>query len=205
MIKIKIKGFLGKISKYLKKKFKKKYKNIVLSKNKKNDCKIIFSSIKKSIISCKKCYKKSIPIVLGTTGFNYREFKQIVLFSKKIPIFFSSNFNVEFIKFFSYTKNLINYFNKFKIKGCEIHSISKKDSPSGSSFLIKKIFEKNFYFDSIRYKNILGEHKIIFFNKKNLFKISHKILNKKCYIGGIVKAIKYIIKKKNGLYKFSDL
>ncbi|WDR79475.1 hypothetical protein ONB66_00405 [Candidatus Vidania fulgoroideae] len=205
MIKVKVAGFLGKVSKYLVKKFEKKYKDIVLSKNKKNDCTIIFSSIKKSIISCKECYKKNIPVVLGTTGFNYKEFKKIVFYSKKIPIFFSSNFNIEFINFFSYIKKITFYLNKYKIKGYEIHNLNKKDSPSGSSFLIKKIFGSKFFFDSIRYKQTLGEHKIIFFNKKNLFKISHKIINKKCYINGIIKAIKYITKRKNGLYKFSDL
>lgn len=220
MLKISISGYLGNVSKYLINYFIENTnifinriytKNYVktkhlkfLSSTSKSDCFLIFTNTKKSLNFCRKCYKSNTPIVLGTTGFNYKEFKKILFYSKKIPIFYSSNFNLELINFLFCVKKIIYFFKKYNIKGYEIHNVKKKDCPSGSSFLIERIIEKDIYFNSIRYKNILGQHKIIFFNKKNYFSILHKILDKECYIKGIIKSIKFIISKKNGLYKFSD-
>ncbi|MGX7589217.1 dihydrodipicolinate reductase C-terminal domain-containing protein [Candidatus Vidania fulgoroideorum] len=220
MIKISICGYLGNISKYLINFFIKnkeikinkiytnnivKYEHLIYkNSNIKSNCSLIFTNIKESIKYCKICCKNNTPIILGTTGFKHKDFRKILLYSKKIPIFFSSNFNTELINFFFYFKNL-SLLKEYNVKGYEIHNIKKYDCPSGSSFLIENIINKNIYFNSIRYKNILGQHEIIFYNKNNYFSIKHNILNKECYIKGIIKSIKFIINKKNGLYKFSDL
>ncbi|MGX7589061.1 dihydrodipicolinate reductase C-terminal domain-containing protein [Candidatus Vidania fulgoroideorum] len=216
MYKIRVYGYKGKVSKFLIDRFYKGYKNLILSsiytKNnvsnkykkflmKKNyDCAIIFSNTKNSIKYLNISSSKLKPVILGTTGFNLEELKNIIKYSKYIPIIMSSNFNIEFYNIFKILKKI-----NINCLSYEIHNKKKKDSPSGSAFLIEKIMERKLYFTSIRYKKVLGTHKLIFFNKNNTFKIEHKIINKNCYLKGITKSVEYITKKKNGIHKFIDI
>ncbi|MGX7576659.1 dihydrodipicolinate reductase C-terminal domain-containing protein [Candidatus Vidania fulgoroideorum] len=211
MIKVCIGGYYGNISRYIISNLKKtktiEVKMFITEKKKskyniKNiDCVIIFNNNKNSIrlINYSLYYKK--PIILGSTGFNIEEFKRILLASKTVPIFFTSNFNINFHIFLK----LIFYANKklekFKITKYEIHNIKKNDYPSGSSLLINKITNSK-YNNSIRYNKTRGIHTVKFYNKSDAFNLSHKILEKSCYIKGIINCLKYIITKKNGFLKF---
>ena len=67
--------------------------NDKLSITENTDVIIDFTSPKASLFHAKIASEKGIPIVIGTTGFEKKELEELKLYSMKIPIVYSANFN----------------------------------------------------------------------------------------------------------------
>ncbi|MGX7585945.1 dihydrodipicolinate reductase C-terminal domain-containing protein [Candidatus Vidania fulgoroideorum] len=212
--KISILGKNGKIGKKLISFFKKKVKTygcnriykkdeyIKMTKQIRNKENIIldFSNQKniKKLITLST--RSKVKLIIGTTGLNKQQTENIKKLSKIRPVFMSSNFNINFIKFLKLLRN-IKEIKGFKSTLIETHGINKKDKPSGSAIWIKKILP-SINISSIRYSDTVGEHKVIFFNKNEQISIKHKSKKRKCFVKYIPYVIKFLIKKKRGLYIF---
>ena len=111
----------------------------------------------------------------------------------------------------------------------EVHHKHKKDYPSGTAlmlgkgiangknkdlydlignkFLNKKLFPfgKKINFNSIRKGEIIGEHEVKFSNGKEIITLNHEAFDRTLYSDGALKASKWLMKKKPGLYSMRDL
>jgi len=111
----------------------------------------------------------------------------------------------------------------------EIHHKHKKDFPSGTAlmlgkgiadgknksldsllgkkFLNKKSFPygKKINFNSIRKKEIIGEHEVTFSSGKEIITLNHEAFDRALYSDGALTAAKWLMKKKAGLYSMRDL
>ncbi|WP_343184134.1 4-hydroxy-tetrahydrodipicolinate reductase [Buchnera aphidicola (Ceratovacuna keduensis)] len=181
---------------------------------------IDFSEKKNTIKNIKYCVKNKKNIIIGTTGFNDEEEKFIKLSSKKICIVKSSNFSNGINLIYFILKKIIKKLKDKKIKIKEEHHKNKKDSPSGTSIEFAKIINKklrkkfckneilkskNINFISKRKGNIIGNHSIIFSDKNEIFKISHKAKNRSIFAIGAIQSAIWCFKKKFGLFSMKNI
>ncbi|QSX05128.1 4-hydroxy-tetrahydrodipicolinate reductase [Sedimentibacter sp. zth1] len=171
--------------------------------------------------------KNKIGLVLATTGYSMEEEEKIFEFSKKIPVFRSSNLSVGV----SLTLNILEYAVKllssnYDIEIIESHGNKKVDAPSGTAKMIKKVIENNINYNpnyiynrnviatrknsdigihSIRAGNMLGNHLAIFAGEGDVIKVEHITLSKKIFAEGAISAVRLIQGKHNGYFIVDDL
>ncbi|WP_367681091.1 4-hydroxy-tetrahydrodipicolinate reductase [Buchnera aphidicola] len=194
------------------------------------DVLIDFSSIDKTLENIKICYKNKKKIVIGTTGFNSEEQKHIFEISKKIGVVQSSNFSIGInlvLQLIDRVAKTIGSDSDIEI--IEEHHSEKKDAPSGTAITLgKKIanamnndFEKiavysragnigvrkknTIGFSVIRNGNIIGNHTVIFANKHEHIKITHKAIDRSIFAKGAIKSAIWVCKKDKGFFSMNDV
>jgi len=175
-------------------------------------------------------FKLKKRVVIGTTGFTQFQEKQIKKYSKKIPILKSGNMSLGVNLLMYLTEIASKSLNdEYLSKIFEVHHKHKKDYPSGTAlmlgkgiangknkdlydlignkFLNKKLFPfgKKINFNSIRKGEIIGEHEVKFSNGKEIITLNHEAFDRTLYSDGALKASKWLMKKKPGLYSMRDL
>ncbi len=119
--------------------------------------------------------------------------------------------------------------NNFLSKVFEIHHKHKKDHPSGTALMLGKGIaigkNKDFYklvgkkylnkktfpynkkinFSSIRKDEIIGNHKVLFSNGKEIITLDHEAYDRALYSEGAFTAAKWLMGKKPGLYSMRDV
>jgi len=171
--------------------------------------------------------KNKIPTVIATTGFNKEQLEEIEKISKEIPIFRSSNMSLEINLMASLVQKVAEVLKESDIEIIETHHNRKIDSPSGTAIIladaINKVFEgekeynfdrmskrekrdkKEIGFSSIRGGNIVGEHTVQFFGENETLEITHKSYSRQVFAEGALKAARFVVTQKVGLYDMKDL
>ena len=197
---------------------------------KKTDVIVDFTIPKCTLEILKIASKLKKRVVIGTTGFTQKEEALIKRYSKKIPILKAGNMSLG-VNLLMYLTEIAsgslgdNYLSKI----FEIHHKHKKDYPSGTAlmlgkgvadgknknlynligkkFLNKKSFPfgKKINFNSIRKKEIIGEHEVSFSSGKEIITLNHEAFDRALYSDGALTAAKWIVSKRAGLYSMRDL
>lgn len=144
------------------------------------------------------------PVVIGTTGFTGPEIEQIAAYSKKHPVFFSSNMSVGMNLFFDLLKRIPSEIvKKSHVVLNEEHHQHKKDSPSGTAKKLLSILNHDkTEVKVLREGEIFGNHSIRFILEGEEFEISHKAFNRTIFAKGALKAAEFLSHQKNaGLYE----
>lgn len=171
--------------------------------------------------------ENKIPTIIATTGFDENQLNEIEELSKEIPIFKSSNMSLEINLMATLVQKIAEVLNESDIEIIETHHNKKIDSPSGTAILlansINQVFDgkkeynfdrmnkrekrnkKEIGFSAIRGGNIVGEHTVQFFSGNETLEITHKSYSRQVFAEGALKAAKFIINKKVGLYDMKDL
>ncbi len=168
-----------------------------------------------------------VPIVIATTGFSDNQSAQILEYSQAIPIFKASNMSYV-IKLMSRILNTISpSLSEMDIEIIEKHHNHKKDAPSGTALLLANAINSanenkyNYVYDrhsvnkprnkneigfsSVRGGNMVGEHSVLFLGENEALEIKHTAYSREIFAEGAVRAAKFIIHQKNGLYGMDDL
>ena len=143
-----------------------------------------------------------VPLIIGTTGYNLENKKRIENASKKIPIFFESNFSLvlyEFKKIKEYLSNLDIQKNEYII---ETHHKFKKDSPSGTALSLNL---KKAPIFSLRGGSVFGEHEVRYIFDYEEIIITHVAHNRFAFMDGLKLAINFIITQVNGIYNLNNI
>ena len=169
-------------------------------------------------------------VVIGTTGFTRKEEELIKSYSKKIPILKAGNMSLG-VNLLMYLTEIASEAlgNKYLSKIFEVHHKHKKDYPSGTALMLgkgiaigknkafhkilgKKYLNKKSFpygskinFNSIRKREIIGEHEVLFSNKKEIIKLNHEAFDRALYSEGALAAAKWLMNKKSGFYSMRDL
>ena len=169
-------------------------------------------------------------VVIGTTGFSKKEEQIIKNYSKKIPILKAGNMSLG-INLLMYLSEVASRSlgSEFLTKIFEIHHKHKKDHPSGTALMLGKGVaigkNKDFYklvgkkylnkksfpyskkinFNSLRKGEIIGEHDVKFSSGKEVITLNHEAFDRALYSEGALRAAKWLIGKKAGLYSMRDL
>ena len=174
--------------------------------------------------------KQKKRVVIGTTGFTKKEENLIKNFSKKIPILKAGNMSLG-VNLLMYLTEIASRSlgNNFLSKIYEVHHKHKIDYPSGTALMLGKGIadgkNKNFYnligkkylnkksfpyskkinFNSIRKKEVVGEHEVRFSSGKEIIKLNHESFDRALYSEGALTAAAWLMSKKVGLYTMRDL
>jgi len=169
--------------------------------------------------------KKSISLVICTTGYSEDQIEKIKKASEKIPIFFSSNTSLGInvmINLSKMAKSILG--SEFDIEIIEKHHNKKIDAPSGTALMIadsisddtsKYVFDRSSLkrkrekneigISSVRCGGIMGEHEIIFASENEILSLKHSISSRRVLAKGALEAVKFIINQDAGLYSMEDL
>ena len=169
-------------------------------------------------------------VVIGTTGFTKKEENLIKKYSKKIPILKAGNMSLG-INLLMYLTEIASSSlgNNFLSKVYEIHHKHKKDHPSGTALMLGKGIafgkKKDFYkiigkkylnkktfpygkkvnFNSIRKGKTVGEHEVKFSSGKEIITLNHEAFDRALYSEGAIRAAKWLMTKKPGLYSMRNV
>ncbi len=193
----------------------------------KPDVIIDFSTPKGSFMALDYAVCHLVPIVLATTGFDDEQNSKILEYSEAIPIFKASNMSYVIHLMSKISGNISPLLNNMDVEIIEKHHNKKKDAPSGTALLLANsinIANKNKYnyiydrhseknsrqknqigFSSIRGGNVVGEHSVVFLGENESIEIKHTAYSREIFAEGAVRAAKFLINQKNGMYGMDDL
>ena len=168
--------------------------------------------------------KHHTPVVIGTTGYNEEQIKEIHKLKDYAPVIFTANFSLGitvFAKVLQYITPILK--DNFDIEIVEAHHNQKVDAPSGTAKLLlsccnpdkeyKEVFHrpekgkrgKEIGIHSIRGGNVAGEHTVMFLGEDEIFEIKHKAESKQIFVNGAIVAARFATKQSNGLYTMEDV
>ena len=171
--------------------------------------------------------QNSIPIVIATTGFSENQLQTIKEYSKFIPIFRSGNMSYEINIMADIVAKLSNQLKDSDIEIIETHHRNKIDSPSGTALILadsindaldnkmdyqynrhsirQKRPDKEIGIHSIRGGTEVGKHTVMFLGENESFEITHTVTSRSIFAEGALKAARFLIGQKSGLYNMKDL
>ncbi len=150
--------------------------------------------------------KNTIPLVLATTGLNENDFTKLKKLSSKLPVVQSFNYSVGIQMLLKLTRIAHEKLPDWDVEIEETHHRFKKDKPSGTAKMIENVFkDKKVNVSSLRLGNVAGDHIVSFGGLGEVLSIKHSATSRRTFAEGILRSAVFIIKKKKGLYSFTDV
>jgi 4-hydroxy-tetrahydrodipicolinate reductase len=173
------------------------------------------------------CAAKRIPLVVGTTGFEPEQQKELAAFSQQIPLLISSNFSKAvnlLMKLVAEAARALG--DAADIEIIERHHHFKKDAPSGTALRLAEIAAKaigttriahgrqgvvgerprgEIGLHALRTGDNPGEHTVVFGLMGECLELSHRALNRDGFAFGALDAAKFVAGKPPRLYSMEDL
>jgi len=176
------------------------------------------------------CTAGGAALVLGTTGLSSKQRKKIDSAGEKIPVIYGTNMSVGMNVLFSLVGRTASMLGEdYDIEVVEQHHRFKKDAPSGSALTLAenickttgKDCEKSIVLgragkDATRQKgtigihavragDIVGKHDVIFSTLGETITLAHSAHSRDAFASGAIRAAKWLIGKKPGLYSMADV
>jgi 4-hydroxy-tetrahydrodipicolinate reductase len=156
--------------------------------------------------SLSKALELSLPFIVAVTGLSENQLKELKEASEKIPVVQSYNFSIGIQVLLKLTELAKQKLNEWDVEISETHHRFKKDKPSGTAKMIADLFKgKNPNISSLRLGNIAGDHTISFGGLGETLSITHSATSRRTFAEGILLSAEFIVKKKNGLYSFTEV
>jgi len=150
-----------------------------------------------------------LPVVTGSTGFEWPENLDQILSDKKISWIYASNFSmgVAVIKqMMSKLAQAKSMFPQHKTSIHEIHHTQKLDAPSGTALSMESWMHEKCTITSERQGDVIGFHELVFDTGSEKIKLSHEALDRQLFADGAVWAAEYLYKNKTpGLNNFQEI
>jgi len=157
------------------------------------------------------CEKLKKPIVIGTTGLSEDQKAKIKEASSYIPVVISANMSLGVNLLFKLITEASKVLGEdYEVSIVEAHHAEKKDAPSGTAKEMAKIVKSvkgdiEIPIDSVREGEMVGEHTITFESDVDLLEITHSAKTRDIFAKGALKAVKFIVGKKSGLFTMKDV
>ena len=148
----------------------------------------------------------NVPFIIATTSLTDNNLELMKSYSKKFPIVQSYNFSIGIQVLLKLTETASAKLPDWDVEITETHHRFKKDKPSGTAKMIKKIFKgKEINTSSHRLGNVPGDHAVSFGGLGEVLTISHRALSRRTFAEGILLSAEFVIKKRSGFYSFTDV
>ncbi|MCX7817288.1 MAG: 4-hydroxy-tetrahydrodipicolinate reductase [Syntrophales bacterium] len=174
--------------------------------------------------------EKGKPIVIGTTGFTADEMEKIRKLSDSVPCVLSPNMSVGVNLLFKVLGEVASVLgDDYDVEIIEAHHNLKKDAPSGTAMRMAEIIAKSLSRDletcavylrrgiigertkkeigiqTIRGGDIVGEHTVMFVTNGERLEFTHRAHSRDNFARGALKAARWVVNQKNGLYDMQDV
>lgn len=194
--------------------------------NEKGDIIIDFSHFSRLPAMIDYSLKNNIPMVICTTGYDETMLAKIVEASIQVPIVLSSNTCIGINLMNDIVAKIAPQLRNFDIEIIETHHNRKVDSPSGTAKSLFNIIndaldnemflvsgrnglhvrdKKEIGMHSLRGGSIVGDHSVIFYGDDEIIEIKHSSTSRRIFANGAIKAAKFLIGKKPGLYRMKEV
>ncbi|MDR1662862.1 MAG: 4-hydroxy-tetrahydrodipicolinate reductase [Endomicrobium sp.] len=194
---------------------------------KNTDVLIDFTNPESTLKNLDLAVKQKVPVVIGTTGFSEEQKTKIYEASKVIPIVFSPNMSVGVNVLFKLVEELVKKIPDYDVEIVELHHNKKKDSPSGTAAKLAEVVASSIGKDikdvgvygrhstnsarkkdeigvlSVRAGDIVGDHTVYFVGPGERIELTHRAHSRDAFAAGAVRAAKWVVDKKLGLYDMS--
>ncbi|MFA7281355.1 MAG: 4-hydroxy-tetrahydrodipicolinate reductase [Sterolibacterium sp.] len=195
-----------------------------------SDCLIDFTRPAGTLKHLEVCRRRSIPLVIGTTGFDTEGKLAIQDASRDIPIVFAPNMAVGVNLVFRLLDVAARALaDGYDVEIIEAHHRHKVDAPSGTALrmgevvaaaLGRNLAECAVYgreghtgerpvpqigFATLRGGDIVGDHTVLFAGTGERIEITHKAASRMPYALGALRAARYMQGKTHGLYDMQDV
>jgi 4-hydroxy-tetrahydrodipicolinate reductase len=149
-------------------------------------------------------------IVIGTTGHGDAEKAAVRALAKVIPVVWSANFSTGVNALFWATQKVAEIVgNDWEAEVVETHHIAKKDAPSGTAKrlqeILKQVRGKEAPSHALRIGDVVGDHTVTFGTLGERLELTHRASSRETFARGALRAAKWAVKQKAGLYDMQDV
>lgn len=191
------------------------------------DVAIDFSTPSASLAFAGACAARSLPLVVGTTGFDPDQRRAIEVHAARIPLLISANFSRAVNLLMRLTGEAARVLGQdADIEIVERHHHFKKDAPSGTALRLADIAANAIGSDrlahgrhgqvgerprgeiglhALRTGDNPGEHTVVFGLMGEYLELSHRALNRDGFCRGALDAARFLAGKPARLYTMDDL
>ncbi|OQA89850.1 MAG: 4-hydroxy-tetrahydrodipicolinate reductase [Elusimicrobia bacterium ADurb.Bin231] len=188
------------------------------------DIAIDFTAPGSTLKNIESAVKSGKDLVIGTTGIEQQGIDTIQEAAKTIPIVFSPNMSVGINLLFKLVEEVSGILSSYDVEIVEAHHNQKKDAPSGTAAKLADIISKKLELNkvygrygmvgargkeigihAVRAGDIIGEHTVTFAGPGERIELIHRAHSRNPLADGAVKAAKWLIGKKPGLYSMKDV
>ncbi|MBN2621117.1 4-hydroxy-tetrahydrodipicolinate reductase [candidate division WOR-3 bacterium] len=192
----------------------------------KADCVVEFTDPRSTLdhLQSNRQYKKAF--VIGTTHFSKDEHKAIEDLARLFPVFLAPNMSIGVHHLYGLVSSSAKVLEQYDIEVIETHHRNKKDAPSGTARAIVDIIKKQrphlqvvhgrdgmvgerspdeVCVHAVRGGDVAGEHRVVFFGNGEFVELRHYATSRRCFAAGALKAVRFIVKQKSGLFSMTDI
>lgn len=194
------------------------------------DVLIDFTFPEASLGNLKVCAEQGKAIVIGSTGFTKEQMAEVAKLVQKVPCVLSPNMSVGVNVCFKVLADLAKILgHEFDAEIVEWHHRLKKDAPSGTAVRMGEVVAKALGRDyqkaakyhregvtgvrtneeigmqTVRGGDIVGEHTVYFIGMGERVELTHRAHTRDMFARGAVRAAKWVVGKKPGLYDMQDV
>jgi 4-hydroxy-tetrahydrodipicolinate reductase len=194
-------------------------------KDKKPDVLIDFTIAHAAVENVRIAARNNVAVIVGTTGFTAdQRVEMAAAIEGHVPVVISSNFSVGVNIFWQLIRDAGKLLKDYDIEVIEAHHRNKKDAPSGTAKTILQILDeevgtRNKLYGRegmmersneigvhvIRGGDIVGDHKVMFSKNFETIELSHRAYDRSVFASGALRAARWVVGKKPGLYGMNDV
>lgn len=170
-----------------------------------------------------------VPAVIGTTGVGEAGLAAIAAASEKIPVIHAANFSLGVNLLGALLKEAAAVLDEsYDCEIVEMHHNKKKDAPSGTALFLagkveegrkigreKEIFGRSgpvgerpkgeIAIHALRGGDVVGDHTVVFATEGEMVEFTHRATSRANFAKGALRAARFLIGKKAGIYTMSDV
>ena len=194
------------------------------------DCLIDFTRPEGTLAHLALCRRHKVAIVIGTTGFDEQGKQAIAEAAREIPVVFAPNMSVRVNAVFKLLDMATRILAQgYDIEIVEAHHKHKVDAPSGTALRMGEVVaqalgrelkqcavfgrhgltgeraSQTIGFASVRGGDIVGDHTVMYCTEGERVEISHKAASRMPYALGSLRAARFLVGKKSGLFDMQDV
>ena len=176
------------------------------------------------------CRVLGVKLVIGTTGFTAEQKDEIGAVSREIAIAMAPNFSVGVNVTFKLLQVAAAVLNQgYDVEIVEAHHRHKVDAPSGTALRMGQIVaeglgrdlakdavygregvtgerkRETIGFATVRGGDVVGDHTVMFLGTGERIEITHRSNSRATYAQGALRAARFLMDKKSGLYDMQDI
>lgn len=196
----------------------------------KGDVIIDFTQHEASMKNLEAAAERKRAIVIGSTGFTAEEMRKVKELAKNTRCVLSPNLSIGVNVMFKIIEQTAKILGEdYDVEIIEAHHHFKKDAPSGTAEKMAQIIAETLGRDldkvgiyarkgmigerskteigiqTVRAGDIVGEHTVLFGGTGERLEVIHRAHSRDNFAKGAVRAAKWIVNQKNGLYDMQDV
>ncbi|MBI3466709.1 MAG: 4-hydroxy-tetrahydrodipicolinate reductase [Planctomycetes bacterium] len=192
------------------------------------DVVIDFSMPKGALDATRQCLQRQVPLVVATTGLSLAERAEIEEAGQEIALLIAPNMSLAvnlLMKLVGEAATVLRDADT-DIEILERHHRFKKDAPSGTALEFARIISRaagekrvvhgrhglvgerprdEIGIHAVRVGDNVGEHTILFSLLGETLEFTHRAHSRDCYARGAIRAAKFLVTRKPGLYSMADV